>query len=58
MKEVKIGTKTLKSTWTRDMIVDLNSFHGLDTNLEEQLMSMLRVEYRKKSINKIWKSKN
>jgi hypothetical protein len=58
MKEVNIKTKKLKVKWTREMAADLNSFHGLDTNLEEQLASMIRIESRKKTINKIWKYKN
>jgi hypothetical protein len=56
--EVKTTTRALRANWTSEMTSDLNSFHGLDTNLEEQLASMIRSESRKKSINKIWKSKN
>ena len=58
MKEIKTETRDIKATWTKEMAIDLNSFHGIDISIEEQLVSMLRLESRKKSINKIWKSKN
>ena len=56
MKEVKIGTKTLKASWTSEMVFDLSSYHGL--NIEEQLTNILRSERIKRTIIKIWKSKN
>jgi hypothetical protein len=40
------------------MIDELKSYHGLDNSFEEQLISDLRSETRKRSIIKIWKSKN
>jgi hypothetical protein len=58
MKEFQIGTRDIKSTWTKEMIDDLKSYHGLDNSFEEQLISVLRSETRKRSIIKIWKSKN
>ena len=56
MKEVKIGTKALKASWTRELASDLASYHGL--NIEEQLTNILRSERIKRTIIKIWKSKN
>jgi hypothetical protein len=58
MKEFQIGTREIKATWTKEMIDDLKSYHGLDNSFEEQLISVLRSETRKRSIIKIWKSKN
>lgn len=56
MKEVKIGTKVLKASWNRELASDLSHFHGL--NVEEQLTNILRSERIKRTIIKIWKSKN
>jgi hypothetical protein len=56
MKEIQIKTKALKSTWTSEMASDLASYHGL--NIEEQLTNILRSERIKRTIIKIWKSKN
>ena len=56
MKEVKIGTKALKASWTSEMASDLASYHVL--NIEEQLTNILRSERIKRTIIKIWKSKN
>lgn len=56
MKEIQIKTKALKVNWTRELASDLNSYHGL--NVEEQLTNILRSERIKRTIIKIWKSKN
>jgi hypothetical protein len=55
MKEIKIETRSIKATWTREMAADLSSYHGL--NVDEQLNGIIRSEMRKRSIVKIWKSK-
>jgi len=61
MKSVKVNTESrpLRSTWTREMVADLNIYHGL--NIEDELFKMLRNELlkerckkRKKSINKFF----
>jgi hypothetical protein len=58
MKSVEVNTesRTLRATWTREMVADLNMYHGL--NIEDELSKMLnselRREKRKKSINKIF----
>jgi hypothetical protein len=52
MKEVK----SLKVSWASKMASDLRHFHGL--NAQEELNGIIRVEMRKRSIIKIWKSKN
>ena len=56
MKEIQIKTKALKTSWTSEMASDLASYHGL--NIEEQLTNILRSERIKRTIIKIWKSKN
>lgn len=56
MKEIQIGTRAIKATWTREMSADLASYHGL--NVDERLNSIIRSEVRKRSIVKIWKSRN
>jgi hypothetical protein len=58
MKSVEVNTESrpLRATWTREMVADLNMYHGL--NIEDELSKMLnselRREKRKKSINKIF----
>jgi hypothetical protein len=58
MKSVEVNTesRTLRATWTREMVADLNMYHRL--NIEDELSKMLnselRREKRKKSINKIF----
>lgn len=49
MKEIQIGTRAIKASWTSEMASDLA--------FEEQLNSIIRGEMRKRSIVKIWKSK-
>lgn len=56
MKEIQTKTKALKASWTSEMASDLRHFHGL--NVEKELNGVIRAEMRKRSIIKIWKSKN
>lgn len=57
--EVKCETRALKSTWTRELAVDLDSYHNIDIDkeldyvLKEEIRKM-RTSNRKKSINKIF----
>ena len=59
--QVKAKTRTLKSTWTRELANDLSMYHNLD--IEKELSYLLkeelrkeRVSKRKKSINKIFQN--
>jgi hypothetical protein len=59
-ESVKVEAKTIaiKATWTRELVTDLNSCHGLDieSEFDRILNKELRVFKRKKSINKILKN--
>lgn len=57
--DIKVGTRKLNTTLTREMTNDLASYHGLD--VEAELNAILREELiwnrrikRRKSINKIF----
>jgi len=59
--QVETKTRTLKSTWTRELANDLSMYHNLD--IDKELNSLLkeelrkeRVSKRKKSINKIFQN--
>jgi hypothetical protein len=59
--QVEAKTRTLKSTWTRELVNDLSMYHNLD--IDKELNSLLkeelrkeRVSKRKKSINKIFQN--
>ena len=63
MRSVKVETKTraLRSTWTRELATDLDSYHNID--IEKELSHLLkedlrkqRASSRKKSINKIFQN--
>jgi len=63
MRSVQVETKTreLRSTWTRELITDLDSYHNID--IEKELSHLLKEELRKqrasnrkKSINKIFQN--
>jgi hypothetical protein len=63
MRSVQVETKTraLRSTWTRELATDLDSYHNID--IEKELAHLLkqelrkqRVSKRKKSINKIFQN--
>ena len=63
MRSVQVETKTraLRSTWTRELITDLDSYHNID--IEKELSHLLkedlrkqRASSRKKSINKIFQN--
>ena len=49
--EVKAEVRPLRSTWTVEMVSDLNSFHGLDPSI---LGKSLRSEIRKVKIKNIF----
>lgn len=62
MQSVQVNTESrvVRATWTREMVEDLNMYHGLD--FEDELSKMLKRELskercnkRKKSIDKIFK---
>jgi hypothetical protein len=63
IKSVQVETKTraLRSTWTRELATDLDSYHNID--IEKELSHLLKEELRKqrassrkKSINKIFQN--
>jgi hypothetical protein len=63
MRSVQVETKTraLRSTWTRELATDLDSYHNID--IEKELSHLLkedlrkqRASSRKKSINKIFQN--
>jgi hypothetical protein len=55
--EVKAKTRALRSTWTREMAIDINQFSGIDnSSFESYLIKEIRKEKRKKSINKIFQN--
>ena len=63
MRSVQVETKTrsLRSTWTRELATDLDSYHNID--IEKELSHLLKEELRKqrassrkKSINKIFQN--
>jgi len=60
MKSVKVEAKTMaiKATWTRELVTDLSSHHGLDIESEFDIIlkKELRIFKRKKSINKIFQN--
>ena len=41
-KEVKVGTYQIKAKWSRELIQDLNSYHGID--VESELEELLNRE--------------
>ena len=58
--QVNTESRVVRATWTREMVEDLNMYHGLD--FEDELSKMLKRELskercnkRKKSIDKIFK---
>jgi hypothetical protein len=53
--EVNTTTKPLRVSWNREIATDLSSYHGL--NVDKHLNNIIKSEMRKRSINKIWKSK-
>jgi hypothetical protein len=55
--EVKAETRAIKTTCSREMVKDLESFTDLDTSsFERYIAKELRRESRKKSINKIFQN--
>ncbi len=55
--EVEAETRELRSSWTPEIIKDLNMFHHIDasTELEKLLNSEINREIRKKKIENILK---
>lgn len=50
--EIKTEKRTLRASWTYDMVQDLNSYHG--DNLEKEIEKIFRIEKRKKTIKNIF----
>lgn len=50
--EVKVETRSLRSTWSHEMAQDLNSYHGV--SLEKEIERIFIIEKRKKSIKNIF----
>ena len=59
MKSVEVKTKTrkIRSSWTSEMVNDLNVYHNIDASaeLERILGGEIKREMRKKKIEKILK---
>ena len=59
--QVEAKTRALRSTWTRELANDLESYHNIDLDkelaylLSEEVRKM-RTSNRKKSINKIFQN--
>ena len=58
MKEVEVGTKAIRSIWTKEMHEDLIKQECFPVDLERHLVSVLRAEKRKNIISKVFKSVN
>lgn len=55
--EVKSETKTLKASWTRELMSDISHFTGIDNDVFSKILEKeIRRERRKKSINKIFRN--
>ncbi len=54
VKEIKVGTKSIKAIWTKEMHEDLIKQEGFQTNFEKHLTSVIRAEKRKNVISKIY----
>lgn len=50
--EVKSETRSLRATWSQEIVQDLNSYHGV--SLEKEKERILRIEKRKESIKNIF----
>ncbi len=50
--KVKAETRALRATWSREMVQDLNSYHGV--SLEKEIERIFRIEKRKNSIKNIF----
>jgi len=51
--EVKTEVREIRASWTREMALEVASYHGMNLNIEELIF---RPERRKGSINKIFKT--
>lgn len=53
--EVKSKTKQLRATWSKEIVQDLQSYHGFDTDaFAKELVKNMRRERRQKSIKNIF----
>lgn len=54
-KSVSVKTRRINAKWSREMSVDLSSFHSFDweTEMEMILVKEMRVLERKKKLEKI-----
>lgn len=50
--EVKSEKRSLRATWSQEIVQDLNSYHGV--YLEKEIERILRIEKRKESIKNIF----
>jgi uncharacterized coiled-coil DUF342 family protein len=50
--EVKAETRSLRATWSSEMVQDLNPYHGV--SLEKEIERIFRIEKRKNSIKNIF----
>ena len=57
MNEVNTKTKKIRTSWTPEMVNDLNMYHNIDVSaeLERILGGEIKREMRKKKIEKILK---
>ena len=54
--EVKAEIRPLKASWTREMALGLDTYHGLDIDdLENILRKELRRDLRKSKVRKLFK---
>ena len=55
--EINTTTRPIRAQWTREMVKDLSSYHGIDTSkMESILMKELRAFERKSKVSKIYGS--
>jgi hypothetical protein len=55
--KIEVETKAISASWSRELINDLKSFHGMDYDaFEKQIENELRRESRKRKIEKILNS--
>lgn len=58
MKEIEVGTKSIRAIWTKEMHEDLSNSRSFPIDFEKHLVSVLKAEKRKNIISKIFKSVN
>lgn len=53
--EVKAEIRPLKATWSREMVQDIQSYHGFDIDaFAKEIVKSMRKERRQKSIKNIF----